>query len=125
MNNTNPILNTLQQGFRITVGATASLVETLQDPQKRQMTAQELQQQWGQRAEAWAEKGSVTESEARRYVDQLLTQIQQANPATGNSPASQAETIDFSTARSELEELTEEIMSVKETLAQEKDDVNY
>ncbi|MFN9175685.1 MAG: thylakoid-associated protein, partial [Synechocystis sp.] len=71
-NSNNLLVNTLQQGFRITVGATASLVETLQDPQKRQITFQDLQQQWGQKAEQWAEKGSVTEAEARQYVEQWL-----------------------------------------------------
>jgi polyhydroxyalkanoate synthesis regulator phasin len=119
MNNPNNLLmNTLQQGFRITVGATASLVETLQDPQKRQITFQDLQQQWGQQAEQWAEKGVVTEAEARQYVDQWLAQMRKNSPVGHQSGGSQ--TIDFATAQAELERLTQEIISIKDELAQNK-----
>ena len=126
MNNSNPsnvIVDTLQQGFRITIGATASLVETLQDPQKRQLTAQDLQQQWGVQAERWSEKGSQTESEARQYVDQLLVQLRQtaANANPGQATPTPSSTIDFRTARDELEALTQDIVSIKEALSSESD----
>lgn len=119
MSNTNNLLiNTLQQGFRITVGATASLVETLQDPQKRQVTFQDLQQQWGEKAEEWAEKGIITEAEARQYVDQWLAQLRK-NAPVGN-PNGGGQTIDFATAQAELERLTQEIITLKEELANNK-----
>jgi polyhydroxyalkanoate synthesis regulator phasin len=117
-NSNNLLVNTLQQGFRITVGATASLVETLQDPQKRQITFQDLQQQWGQKAEQWAEKGSVTEAEARQYVEQWLAQMRKNSPVGNQSSGSQ--TIDFATAQAELERLTQEIIAMKDELAQSK-----
>jgi polyhydroxyalkanoate synthesis regulator phasin len=117
-NTNNPLITTLQQGFRITVGATATLVETLQDPQKRQITFQDLQQQWGEKAEQWAEKGTVTEAEARQYVDQWLAQMRQKSPV-GN-PNGGAQTIDFATAQAELERLTQEIITLKEDLAKNK-----
>lgn len=119
MSNTNNLLiNTLQQGFRLTVGATASLVETLQDPQKRQITLQDLQQQWGQKAEEWTEKGIVTEAEARQYVDQWLAQLRKNTPGPSSGGGSQ--TIDFATAQAELERLTQEIITLKEELANNK-----
>lgn len=114
-NTNNPLINTLQQGFRITVGATASLVETLQDPQKRKMTFQDLQQQWGEQAAQWAEKGGVTEAEARQYMEQWLAQIQRNSPVDTPNGASQR--IDFATAQAELERLTQEIITLKEELA--------
>lgn len=117
-NSNDLLVNTLQQGFRITVGATASLVETLQDPQKRQITFQDLQQQWGQKAEQWAEKGSVTEAEARQYVEQWLAQMRKNSPVGNQSSGSQ--TIDFATAQAELERLTQEIIAMKDELAQNK-----
>jgi len=119
MSNTNNLLiNALQQGFRITVGATASLVETLQDPQKRQITLQDLQQEWGEKAEQWAEKGVVTEAEARQYVDQWLAQMRK-NAPVGN-PNGGGQTINFATAQAELERLTQEIITLKEELAKNK-----
>ena len=119
MSNTNNfVINTLQQGFRISVGATASLMETLQDPQKRQITLQDLQQQWGQKAEQWAEKGIVTEAEARQYVDQWLAQMQK-NSQMGKQHGG-GQTIDFATAQAELERLTQEIITLKDELANNK-----
>ncbi|MFM1843364.1 MAG: hypothetical protein RLZZ490_2106 [Cyanobacteriota bacterium] len=118
MSNTNNLLiNTLQQGFRITVGATATLVETLQDPQKRQLTFQDLQQQWGEKAAQWAEKGILTEAEARQYVDQWLAQMRKNSPVGNPNGGS---TIDFATAQAELERLTQEIITLKEDLAKNK-----
>ena len=119
MSNTNNfVINTLQQGFRISVGATASLMETLQDPQKRQITLQDLQQQWGQKAEQWAEKGIVTEAEARQYVDQWLAQMQKNSPMGKQNGG--GKTIDFATAQAELERLTQEIITLKDELANNK-----
>jgi hypothetical protein len=64
--NANNIFQFVQQGFRITVGATASLVETLQDPQKRTEAISEMQTEFNQKADEWAQKGEITEQEARR-----------------------------------------------------------
>ena len=116
--NNSSLLNTLQQGFRITVGATASLVETLQDPQKRQGTFQDLQQEWDQRASQWAQKGTTTETEARQYVDQLLTQLRQSVPNVPGQNTGSNNVIDFATAKTELDRLTEEISTLKGELAQ-------
>ncbi len=118
--NNSTLLNTLQQGFRITVGATASLVETLQDPQKRQGTFQDLQQEWDQKASQWAAKGTTTETEARQYVDQLMAQLRQSvpNPSAKSPSSGSNNIIDFATAKKELDRLTEEIVTLKEEIAQ-------
>ncbi|HAX80060.1 MAG TPA: hypothetical protein DCY88_30550 [Cyanobacteria bacterium UBA11372] len=83
MNSDNLIL-LLQQGFRISLGATASLVETLQDPQKRSETLSKLGSEFGQLTQEWAQKGEITEQEARSYVDSLLRQ--QTNQTTSATP---------------------------------------
>ncbi len=83
MNSDNVIL-LLQQGFRISLGATASLVETLQDPQKRFETLSKLGSDLSQLSQEWAEKGQITEQEARSYVESLLRQL--TNKATSATP---------------------------------------
>ncbi|GET40590.1 hypothetical protein [Microseira wollei] len=83
MNSDNLIL-LLQQGFRISLGATASLVETLQDDQKRSETLSQLGSQLIQLTQEWSEKGEITEQEARSYVDSLLRQ--QTNQTTSATP---------------------------------------
>jgi hypothetical protein len=51
-----------------------SLVEAIQDPQKREANLSKLQQEWNQLSEAWVVKGETTEQEARSFVNSLLSQ---------------------------------------------------
>ncbi|MEB3174055.1 MAG: hypothetical protein VKN60_02535, partial [Cyanobacteriota bacterium] len=77
-------LDLLYQGFRVSIGAAATLAETLQDSQRRQQTLRDLQTQLGEQTRIWAEKGAVTEAEARRAVEDWLQQAKQkANPGAG------------------------------------------
>ena len=79
----------LQQGFQVGVGATTSLIETLQDPQKRSKTISELQTQLIKKAQEWAQKGEITEQEARRVVNEWLNinkqQYQQSSTSTNRN----------------------------------------
>jgi polyhydroxyalkanoate synthesis regulator phasin len=119
--NTNDVLQTLQKGFRIAVGATASLVETLQDPQKRTETFSELQAELNQRTQEWAEKGAVTEQEARKILEAWLSrQRSQPSSTTPSSPTSS--TADASTPSrvdvQELKDLTDRIVDLRTELEQ-------
>ena len=111
MNSDNLIL-LLQQGFRISLGATASLVETLQDPQKRSETLSKLGSDLGQLTQEWAEKGEITEQEARTYVDSLLRQ--QANQTTNATPPTNA----TSTATPNPAAATNVQLEIQELIAQ-------
>ena len=118
MNNNN-FLQVIQQGFRITVGATASLVETIQDPQKRTKTLSQLQLELEQKTREWAQKGEVTEQEARRIIDDLLSQRgwkTQTNATTNSTQSSSTRNYPESTVQSGLEELTQQIISLREEL---------
>ncbi|MCY7278105.1 MAG: hypothetical protein LH702_31310 [Phormidesmis sp. CAN_BIN44] len=72
MNDT--ILQLLKKGFRVTIGATATLIEVLQDPQRREQNLSRLRRELDQLAQEWAEKGEMTEQEARSFVDTLIAQ---------------------------------------------------
>ncbi len=110
----------LQRGFHITLGATISLVESVQDPQKREENLAKLRLEWNQLSEEWASKGAVTEQEARRFVDTLLNN--RANSATSEPSANSG----FSSSRTtptappdiqvELQELTEQIAAMRAEL---------
>ncbi len=110
--NSNNLILLLQQGFRISLGATASLVETLQDPQKRSETLSKLGSELGQLTQEWAEKGEITEQEARIYVDSLLRQ--QANQTTNATPA----TTDPSPATPNPAPATDVQLEIQELIAQ-------
>ncbi len=127
--NPETLLELLQTSFRVTVGATASLVETIQDPQKRQDSLSKLQAEWSQLTEEWAEKGSITEQEARRFVDTLIAQRRGASSnstsTSSNGTTSQPSDPIPTTAvavpdfdvQSELQELTAQITALREELA--------
>mgnify|MGYP001815683741 CR=1 FL=1 len=118
MNNNN-FLQVIQQGFRITIGATASLVETIQDPQKRTKTLSQLQLELEQKTKEWAQKGEVTEQEARRIIDDLLSQRgwkTQTDTTTNSTQSSSTRNYPESTVQSGLEELTQQIIALREEL---------
>ncbi|MEG3930634.1 MULTISPECIES: hypothetical protein [unclassified Microcoleus] len=64
----------LQTGFHLTLGATSFLIETLQDPLKREENLDKLKSDFGQLADDLLEKGEMTEREARNFVDTIFSQ---------------------------------------------------
>ncbi|MEB3191085.1 MAG: thylakoid-associated protein [Snowella sp.] len=118
----NAAANLLQKGLRITIGATTTLVETLQDPQKRQQTLTELQSQLSQQIQLWAEKGEITETEAKRWVETWLAHQKQQRTHTSSSSSNSTDVtnIRFSDAQREIEELTAQILALKTELEQSR-----
>lgn len=124
--NSNNLLQLLQTGFRVSLGATTSLVETLQDPQKREENLTQLTTELSQRVTEWAQKGEITEQEARRFVEELFRQQRSAenSPPTGTS--SDTVTTSPTTPASpnvqlELEELTAQISAIRTELEKLRD----
>lgn len=105
------LINVVQQGFRIAIGATADCVETLQDPQKRAETLSELQTELSQKTQQWSEKGEVTEQQAKEFMENLMSQrgwsTNRASTSTSNSTSTN------SNINSDIQELTEEIIALK------------
>jgi polyhydroxyalkanoate synthesis regulator phasin len=114
--NSDTLVQLLQKGFRVTLGATASLIEVLQDPDKRDANLSKLGSELSQLAEEWAEKGEMTEQEARSFVDTILAK--QANQATTETPSSSTTTATDAPAASpsvqlELQELTAQLAAFR------------
>lgn len=122
----------VQKGFRTSLGAASFLVETLQDPNKRDENLQKLNSNFNsmnfsQLTEEWAEKGEVTEREARTFVDNML---QQKGSETSNSDNlsdfsrnTTNDNVVRSNLREELQELTTEIIALRTELQQYQDSV--
>ena len=111
----NNLLQIAQQGFRMTVGAATSLVETVQNPQKRTELLSQMQADLSQKTQEWSEKGEVTEQEARKFLDNLLNKqgSEVNNNQTQNySPPSRTNTT------SDLQQLTDEIIALRKELEQ-------
>jgi polyhydroxyalkanoate synthesis regulator phasin len=118
--NPDSFVQLLQRGFRITLGATSSLLETLQDPQKRDANLSELKTKWSQQAEDWATKGAVTEEEARNFVDRLWQQRPSGMRTTSSNPPSNPVTVTTPNpdpqAQSEIQDLTAQIATLRAEL---------
>lgn len=121
--NSDNFVEFLQKGFHVTLGATTSLVESVQDAQKREENLAKLQLEWSQLSEEWAEKGAVTEQEARRYVDSILNnQSHSSSSAAPPDPRGSSTTTPTPTAppdiQTELQELTAKIAAMRAELEQ-------
>lgn len=112
------IVQLLQKGFRVSLGATASLIEILQDPQRRGENLAKLRAELGELSEEWAAKGAMTEQEARNFVETILSQQQPPGRPTGSSPQSTA-TVSPPTdpdVQLDLQELTAQIAAIRAEL---------
>ncbi len=110
--NPDNIFQFVQTGFRVTVGATTSFFEGIQDTQKREHITQLLQTDFNQLVKEFADKGEITEQDARKFVETVIMQ-QTGNNSTSNQSNSIVIYSDFS---SELRELTNQISSLRNDL---------
>lgn len=132
----------LQKGYYVTLGATSSLIEVLQDPIKREENLKMLGRSFDEVAQDLAEKGVTTEAEARSYVDSFIAQ--QVSGTTTNTESTglttvttTASTVDDSapdtssdpsdnavkaSMRDEIKELTQQLASLRSELEQLRQD---
>ena len=121
--NPNNIQDALQTGFRVSLGATTSLIESLQDEQKREENLSLLNLEFNQQVAELSQKGEKTEQEVQRLIGQIFSQMNQptdsATPSTSGGSGSTPPT--GTTSRStqqELEELTVQIALIRTELEQ-------
>ncbi|HIK43381.1 MAG TPA: hypothetical protein IGR64_00680 [Leptolyngbyaceae cyanobacterium M65_K2018_010] len=112
---------TLQKGFHVTLGATAALLEAIQNPQNSSQRFSELGNDVHRIAEELEAKGETTEREARQLVDRLLSQV--PNPFPSPGPASPTPTVDAvatpiadSAVQSDLAALTQELSEIRQAI---------
>lgn len=121
--NSDSMIQFLQNGFRLSVGATAALIESLQDSQKREEILAKLNQsEFSQLAAELTKKGEITEQEARDFVDSLWQQQNQQNSQTSSdAPGTSATTttdnpVASPNVQQELQELTTQVAALRAEL---------
>lgn len=117
MNTSTNIFDLVQKGFRVTVGAAATLVETLQDPRKRDTTITEFRAELETRTAEWSEKGEMTEAEARKFLEKIFQKDNQ-KPAGDREVSTSAIEIQDEGLETEIQNLTEQIAALKSELAE-------
>ncbi|MFB2973176.1 hypothetical protein ACE1CD_29795 [Aerosakkonema sp. BLCC-F183] len=120
MNSDNPI-ELLQTGFRVSLGAAASLIESVTDSQKREEIISKVSKsEFGQLTDEWAKKGELTEQEARNFVESLLNQGKNQTPTETPAPSTDPSEIPISAdppeVQQELQELTAQIAAMRAEL---------
>ncbi len=119
--NSDTVIQLLKKGFRVTVGATATLIEVLQDPQRREQNLSRLRLELDQLTQEWAEKGEMTEQEARSFLDTLIDQRRTASDRVASEAIVTTTVVPVSTSPSEvleLQELTAQLAAIRAELAQ-------
>ena len=117
--NSNNLLQLVQTGFRVTLGVTTSAIETLQDSQKLQEMFSQFNSDMKQQMEAWAEKGEVTEQEARKMMDNIWSQSGQTTSSAASTTidiVSETPNTTGSSVESEIQNLTEQIVNLRQEL---------
>lgn len=113
------VTTTLQKGLRVTLGATATLVEALQDPQTSGERFSALGTDVSHIAETLETKGEVAEREARQFVDGLLSQIPSPfTPGGSDSPTvdTVATPVATPSVQSDLAALTQELAEIRQAI---------
>ncbi|MEP6487800.1 hypothetical protein NDI43_03705 [Microcoleus vaginatus GB2-A3] len=115
----------LQTGFHLTLGATSFLIETLQDPVKREENLDKLKSDLGQLADELLEKGEMTEREARNFVDTIFSQPDERENAESESVSPKQsdattdappESVVQPNVKLEIEELTAQMAALRTEL---------
>ncbi len=119
---TTELTQQLQRGLHVALGATTDLVESLQDPHKRDQNLAKLRLDWNDLSEEWARKGEQTEQEARGFLDTVVRQWPSATGSSDStnsaSPTAPATSLDI---QSDIQELTAQIAAIRADLEQLKD----
>jgi DNA phosphorothioation-dependent restriction protein DptG len=129
----------VQRGYYVTLGATSSLIEVIQDPIKREENLKMLGKTFDEITQALAEKGVTTEAEARSYVDSFIAQQVSGKSSTESDSSglttvtTTAKTVDENASdndaeksnqkvkasmRDEIAELTQQLASLRSELEQ-------
>ncbi|MEN9216962.1 MAG: hypothetical protein Q6K90_06535 [Gloeomargarita sp. HHBFW_bins_162] len=110
----------LQQGFRVALGCAGTVLEWVQDEQKRQAQLQQWQKDVEQMIQELTAKGEKTEAEAREFVERLFNRN---TPPPPSPPPVEVEVTSSpapTDAAAQLQELTTELSSLRESLEQSR-----
>jgi polyhydroxyalkanoate synthesis regulator phasin len=117
--NPDTLFQMIQKGFRVGVGATTVAIEGLQNPQVYEQNLQLLQTNPNQLLENLAQKGEVTERDARTMADQFIGDRLGTRPASEMTVNTTAVTIGAD-AQAELQELTQQLAALRQELQELK-----
>ncbi len=120
--NPDTLTETIQKGFRLTLGATASLVDALKDPQASQEKFAAIGTNLERLTQELETKGAETEREARAVLDSVMAQVGELPNPFVPKPASEATIDTFAqpvtdvSVQTELDSLTQELTALRQEI---------
>lgn len=123
--NTDTLIEILQKGYRVTLGAASTAVEAVQDPQQAADDFSMIGTDFQQLADKLEVRGALTEKEARNFVDGIMSQMPEsfrANfPSSDTSPAPKTVTtvatpVVDTQLQAEVESLTAELIAIRKEI---------
>ncbi len=118
--NPEQIFNSLHRSLQTALGATVSLVETLQDEAQRDQLYTKIQSQptaaeFSYWLEAWAARGEAQEQAAMQLVDAIFSR------SAGGPPAPESQGLQVPPSlQGELQELTQHLATLRQDLEQSR-----
>ncbi len=117
----------IQKSFRVSLGAAASAVEAIQDPQASATKFSDIGSDFNRLTDELEVKGELTEKEAREFVDNLSSNFdgQFPNPfepssASNTTVNTVAKPVTDSGIQAEIKALTEQLSAIRQEIEQLK-----
>ena len=116
--NPDAIFQTVQKGFRVSIGAAGTLIESLQNPRVGEDALNKLRTNPTELADELANRGEVTEREARTFVDSLMNQARSSGSSTpGEYSSPTAGPAAPADVQADLQDLITQITALRKELA--------
>jgi polyhydroxyalkanoate synthesis regulator phasin len=131
MSATDDIATILQKTFHVSLGATASFVEMLQNSEKRTVAVETMLSDIDKFTAELAAKGAVTEVEARNFVDSFISDqinkpdttasdaesgVTDASKATVDTAADEVSDRADESVEADIQDLTEQLAALRSEL---------
>ena len=129
--NTDSLLEIVQKGYRVTLGAASTAVEAVQDPQRVSDEFSAIGTDWERLADKLEVRGALTEKEARDFVEGVTSQMPEpfrsaSSPFTqSSSPEPKtvttiAEPVVDTELQAEVTSLTAELIAIRKEIEELK-----
>ena len=113
----------LQKSFRVTLGAAASAVEAIQDPQGSSEKFSAIGTDFERLTDELEVRGALTEKEAREFVDNLNLQVPNPfapTPASNATVNTTATPVVDASLQAEIAVLTEQLVAIRQEIEELK-----
>lgn len=125
--NTDTLIELLQKGYRVTLGAASSAVEAVQDPQRAADDFSDVGTDFQLLADRLEVRGALTEKEARDFVEGMVSQMpepfrsvsssfSQSAPSAPKTVTTVATPVVDIQLQAEVESLTAELIAIRKEI---------